>query len=164
MKLRIANNPIKITVSVIALLLVAMLVSWQVLMDTSRAADIKNFNPGNLMSDAVMSNKDTMTVQDIQNFLNSKNYCDNRNTHMAAWYPHLQYSIKDGKFVCMAREDFNGKSAAQLIWNASQEFNINPQVLIVLLEKEQGLVSDTWPNHVQYRTAIPHRATLNTMG
>ena len=153
MKLRVANSPVKTIVSITALMLVALFVGWQSLKDTSHAADIKNFDPGNIMSDAVMSNKSTMTVQEIQNFLNSKNYCDNQNTYMADWYPHLQYNIKDGRFVCMAREDFGGKSAAQLIWEAGQEFSINPQVLIVLLEKEQGLVTDTWPNHVQYRTA-----------
>ncbi len=45
------------------------------------------------------------------------------------------------------------KSAAQIIYEASQEFSINPQVLIVLLQKEQGLVTDTWPWPIQYRSA-----------
>lgn len=121
--------------------------------EPAQAADNRQFNAGNIMSDAVMSNKGTMSVQQIQAFLDSKNACNNTNVHMAAWYPHLQYSIRDGRFVCMARESFNGKSAAQIIWQVAQDYNINPQVLIVLLEKEQGLVSDTWPNHVQYRTA-----------
>lgn len=127
--------------------------AWTYFQPISRAADLSRFNPGNIMSDAVMSNKASMNVQQIQNFLNSKNACNNTNTHMAARYPHLQYTIRDGKFVCMAQDTFNGESAAQIIWQAAQDYSINPQVLIVLLEKEQGLVSDTWPNHVQYRTA-----------
>ena len=144
------------TIKVAALLLaalLAMVVAWLNLGSTSRAADLSKFDPGNIMSDVVMSKKSTMSVQQIQNFLDSKNPCNNTNVHMATWYPHLQYSIKDGRFVCMARESFNGESAAQIIWQAAQDYSINPQVLIVLLEKEQGLVSDTWPNHVQYRTA-----------
>lgn len=143
-------------IKVAALLVVATLVvvvGWLSLQSTSRAADLSKFDPGNIMSDAVMSNKVSMSVQQIQNFLNSKNACNNTNTHMAAWYPHLQYTIRDGKFVCMAQDTFNGESAAQIIWQAAQDYSINPQVLIVLLEKEQGLISDTWPNHVQYRTA-----------
>jgi hypothetical protein len=120
---------------------------------TSNAADISKFNPGNIISDAVMSNKKAMSVQQIQTFLNSKNACNNTNTHMATWYPSFSYNIKDGKFVCMAKDSFNGQSAAQIIWQTAQDYSINPQVLIVLLEKEQGLVSDTWPNNVQYRTA-----------
>jgi hypothetical protein len=97
--------------------------------------------------------KNAMSVQQIQAFLDSKNKCNNTNTYLAAQYPQVSYSIKNGKFVCMAQESFNGQSAAQLIWQASQDYSINPQVLIVLLEKEQGLISDTWPNSRQYKTA-----------
>lgn len=119
----------------------------------SSAADVSKFDPGNIMSDATMSNKGTMSVQQIQVFLNSKNACNNTNIHLAQQYPHLKYNIRNGKFVCMAQDSFNGKSAAQIIWQVGQDYSINPQVLLVLLEKEQGLLSDTWPNHVQYRTA-----------
>ncbi len=132
---------------------IAVILGWTYLTQQTRAADMSKFNPGNIMSDAVMSNKDSMSVQQIQAFLNSKNACNNTNTYMASWYPHLQYTIRDGKFVCMAQDTFNGKSAAQIIWQVGQDYNINPQFLIVLLEKEQGLVTDTWPNHVQYRSA-----------
>lgn len=53
----------------------------------------------------------------------------------------------------MADENFNGESAAHIIWQAAQDYNINPQVLIVLLQKEQSLITDTWPNSRQYQTA-----------
>lgn len=126
---------------------------WTLLQQPTIAADLRQFDPGNIMSDAVMSNKDSMTEAQIQAFLNSKNACNNTNTQLAAQYPHLKYNIKNGRFVCMAQERFNGESAARIIWKAGQDYNINPQVLIVLLQKEQGLITDTWPNHVQYRTA-----------
>lgn len=132
---------------------IAVILGWTYLTQKTSAADMSKFDPGNIMSDAVMSNKDSMSVQQIQDFLNSKNACNNTKTYMASWYPHLQYTIRDGKFVCMAQDTFNGKSAAQIIWQVGQDYNINPQFLIVLLEKEQGLVTDTWPNHVQYRSA-----------
>lgn len=141
-----------ITLGLIILALTIAL-SWVYLLPTTNAADMKKFDPGNIMSDAVMSNKDSMSVQQIQSFLDSKNPCNNTNTHMANWYPHLNYTIRDGKFVCMAKDTFNGKSAAQIIWKAAQDYSINPQFIMVLLEKEQGLITDTWPNHVQYRTA-----------
>jgi hypothetical protein len=47
-----------------------------------------------------------------------------------------------------------GISAAQIIWNAAQSYNINPQVLIVTLQKEQGLVTDDWPWTDQYQKAM----------
>ena len=127
---------------------------WLHFQQTTKAADMRQFNAGNIMSDAVMSNKNSMSVQQIQAFLTSKNPCNDTATYKAAWYPNLRYNIRDGKFVCISNETFNGESAAQIIWQTGQDYNINPQVLIVLLEKEQGLISDTWPNHQQYRTAV----------
>ena len=131
----------------------AIVFSWLSPQPITNAADMSKFEAGNIMSDAVMSNRNSMTVQQIQTFLDSKNACNNTDIHKAAWYPTVSYSIKDGKFVCMAKESFNGESAAQIIWQAGQDYNINPQVLIVLLEKEQGLITDTWPNSRQYQTA-----------
>ena len=118
------------------------------------AADLSKFNAGNIMSDYVMSNKNSMTEAQIQQFLTNKNPCNDRNISKASQYPNMKYNIKDGKFVCLSNEVFNGETAAKIIWQAGQDYNINPQVLIVLLQKEQGLVTDTWPNHnIQYRSA-----------
>ena len=127
---------------------------WLHFQQTTKAADMRQFNAGNIMSDAVMSNKNSMSVQQIQAFLTNKNPCNDTATYKAAWYPNLRYNIRNGKFVCISNETFNGESAAQIIWQTGQDYNINPQVLIVLLEKEQGLISDTWPNHRQYQTAV----------
>lgn len=119
------------------------------------AATNSGFNPGNIMSDEVMSNYNSMTQAQIQSFLKSKNPCND--TNIARANPYIkrgyQYNIKNGHFVCMADESFNGKTAAHIIYQAAQDYKINPQVLIVLLQKEQSLVTDTWPNHVQYRAA-----------
>ena len=121
---------------------------------TASAADLSKFSAGNIMSDYVMSNKDSMTEVQIQQFLTNKNSCNDSNIGKAAQYPNMVYNIKDGKFVCLSNEVFNGETAAKIIWQAGQDYNINPQVLIVLLQKEQGLVTDTWPNHnIQYRSA-----------
>jgi hypothetical protein len=53
----------------------------------------------------------------------------------------------------MPSADDSGETAAHIIWQTAQDFAINPQVLIVLLEKEQGLITDQWPNSRQYQTA-----------
>ncbi len=117
------------------------------------ARALAKFDPGNIISDAVMRDTSTMNKDQIQNFLLSKNPCNNTKIHLANLYPNVKYSIRNGKFVCMAEESFNGESAADIIWQASKDYQINPQVLIVLLEKEQGLITDTWPHSVQYRSA-----------
>ena len=121
------------------------------------AYDFSNFNPGNIISDGVMSNANAMSVEEIQRFLTSKNACKDTNIAKAKSYPGLRYHIENGHFICLSEETFeyNGQkqTAAQVIYDAAKDFQINPQVLIVLLEKEQGLITDTWPNHIQYRSA-----------
>ena len=118
-------------------------------------AHLNGFKAGNIMSDYVMSNKNSMSEAQIQNFLKSKNSCNDRDYAKYQRYTAAGYSYtwRDGHFVCMADDNFNGESAAHIIWQTAQDYSINPQVLIVLLQKEQGLITDTWPNHRQYETA-----------
>ena len=112
------------------------------------------FDAGNIITDYVMSDYSSMSEGEIQAFLKSKNPCNNTNVALASYYSSHTYHIENGHFVCMADERFDGESAAHIIWQAAQDFRINPKVLIVLLEKEQGLVTDTWPNFdLQYRSA-----------
>ena len=121
------------------------------------AYDFSSFNPGNIISDGVMANYNAMSVEEIQRFLTSKNACRDTNIAKARSYPNLRYHVENGRFICLSEETFeyNGQkqTAAQIIFEAARDFQINSQVLIVLLEKEQGLITDTWPNHIQYRSA-----------
>jgi len=45
------------------------------------------------------------------------------------------------------------ESAAQLIWDAAQKYSINPQVLLVTIQKESvgPLTTDDWPLYSQYQ-------------
>lgn len=140
-------------------------------MDHSSArASTDGFNPGNIMSDAVMSNYSSMTKDEIQTFLSTKGNCNNTNYNLylqiKAQYPKTDWHFKDGKFVCLSEEVFGlgntfgdsvpageGQTAAEIIYEAAQDYHINPQILIVLLEKEQSLITDSYPNSVQYRSA-----------
>ena len=121
--------------------------------NSAKAANLANFRAGNIISDEVMGDYTSMSVGQIQEFLKSKNSCNDTRTYIADWYPQVYYHIENGHFVCMADETFNGKSAAQIIYDAAQTYHINPKVLIVLLEKENGLVTDTFPHSGQYNTA-----------
>jgi len=108
-----------------------------------------------------MSNYDSMTEDQIQKFMESKNKCNNTNVDIAnKWVDRgITYSVKDGKFLCIWNDTFENsdtkkkETAAHIIWQAAQDYKINPQVLIVLLQKEQGLITDDWPNSLQYRSA-----------
>ena len=49
-----------------------------------QAVDVRNFDPGNIISDRVMRDKDSMNEQQIQNFLNWKNPCNNTKIYLDA--------------------------------------------------------------------------------
>ena len=129
-------------------------------LDTSSAASLANWDAGDIISDGVMSNYTSMSESQIQNFLKSKNACNDTRLYLVGnktssldMSGTMNWHVENGHFVCMADESFDGESAAHIIWQASQDYKINPQVLIVLLQKEQGLVTDTLPRSGQYRAA-----------
>jgi hypothetical protein len=144
------------------------------------------WDAGNIISDAVLTNYNSMSVNHIQSFLNSKvPTCDTNGTQSTSYYynPSTKYvsfytnksgasyvttsraiygqrwdaytgrTDGDAPFVCLKNYKENGLSSAQIIYNVAHQYQINPQALIVLLQKEQGLVTDTWPQGIQYQSA-----------
>ncbi|MBX4197680.1 hypothetical protein KW801_03990, partial [Candidatus Saccharibacteria bacterium] len=133
-----------------------------------------DFNVGRIMDDAVFFNPNTMNPADIQTFLNSKvPVCDTNGTQPYAGTTRAAYSTNRGyppPFICL--KDYSqsipdtpgdsyckgsvaggSKSSAQIIYDVSQACGVNPKVLIVLLQKEQNLITDDWPWSIQYRSA-----------
>ena len=134
------------------------------------AVNLSGFKAGNIMSDAVMRNYTSMTEAEIQSFLTKKNSCNtglkgspvSAGTMYGVKYNRkyvyngttYYYHTENNKYICLGGEKFNGETAAHIIYQAAQDYKINPQVLIVLLQKEQGLITDEWPNvNHQYRSA-----------
>lgn len=123
------------------------------------------FNPNRIIEDNVFTNKNTMSPQAIQAFLNSKvAACDTNRTggtgsqgEQPPWRclrdyhenPTTKANNLDGRPI-----PAGGISAAQIIYDAAQKYGVNPQVIIVTLQKENGLITDTWPYDWQYRTAM----------
>ncbi|HEX6462227.1 MAG TPA: hypothetical protein VFZ58_03040 [Candidatus Saccharimonadales bacterium] len=111
------------------------------------AQPITDFNPGRIIDDGVFADYGTMSVSNIQFFLNSKGvYC------------------VDGQAPCLKNFNEGGRSAAQIIYDTAQEFKINPQVLIVVLQKEVGLVTANQPANWRYRTAMGYGCPDSTPG
>ncbi len=61
--------------------------------------------------------------------------------------------INSGSDLCKGSIFAGVKSSSQIIAEVAQACSINPQTLLVLLQKEQSLVTDDWPWPVQYRSA-----------
>lgn len=128
---------------------------------------------GNITDDIVFYNNNSMTVSQIQDFLNSKvPTCDSWGTGYYSGVTRRAYGEARGityPLTCLKdyyentsthENNLSGNSipsgaisAAQIIMDAANTYNINPQALIVLLQKEQGLVTDDWPWPYQYKAA-----------
>ncbi|WP_295838904.1 hypothetical protein [uncultured Microbacterium sp.] len=119
------------------------------------AADAADFQDGYLISDQNFFDSRSMTVEEVQAFLNSKV----ANCRSGSAMPCLKdYSAQDTPALaannyCSA---FPGgtMSAARLIVTVSQVCGISPKVILVMLQKEQGLITDTSPSRGQYSAAL----------
>lgn len=158
MPVRVLNLHYK-TTRYIALFFLAIVASLFASITLTQTTHASSFNAGNIMSDTVFTNKNSMSVQQIQSFLNSKvANCDTWGTQPSEFGGGTRRQWAEARghsapFTCLKDYTEGGKSSAQIIYDAGQEFSINPQVLIVLLQKEQSLVTDTWPVGTQYRSA-----------
>lgn len=136
-----------------------------------------DFNAGRIIDDVIFFNPYTMSPDDIQVFLNAKvPTCDTNGTQPSgrSGYPtRADWGTANGApppYICLKdySQSIQGsspdsycsgsvgaatRSAAQIIHDVSRACGINPKVLIVLLQKEQSLVTDDWPWPKQYQAA-----------
>ncbi len=123
------------------------------------------FRPGRIIDDTIFFNPNLIGgPAEIQAFLNSKvPVCD---TWHSSSDPNNQppfTCLKDYRQNVQAKPLEPGlcagftagnKSAAQIIYEVGQSCGVNPAVLLVMLQKEQALITDTWPWNIQYRSAM----------
>ncbi|HOI92860.1 MAG TPA: LysM peptidoglycan-binding domain-containing protein, partial [Candidatus Rifleibacterium sp.] len=88
----------------------------------------QTFQKDYLISDNTLTNSGTMTVAQIQRFLESKN--------------------------SVLAKPYRGSSPAQMIFDAAKKYGINPQVLLTRLQCEQGLISKTTATQKQLDWAV----------
>jgi len=92
-----------------------------------------SFDPDYIISDSELIDYQAMDQIKIQNFLEM-----------------IGGALKDYSTI-----DINGqrKLASEIIYRASQDYKINPQALIVLLQKEKGLITKKNPTDDEYNWA-----------
>ncbi|HEY8317299.1 MAG TPA: hypothetical protein VIG76_00555 [Amnibacterium sp.] len=124
---------------------------------TSPATMLKSFDAGDIISDQVMFNPNTMTQAQVQSFLNSM-VPSCQNVQYATGLPCLKdYTqttwSRPADPMCGPYTGAKNETAAAIIVKVGKACNVNPQVLLVLLQKEQGLITDTWPTSDEFRKA-----------
>ncbi len=142
---------------------------------TASALSAGDWQAGNIISDTIFFNPSVMNPNQIQLFLNAKvPNCDTNGSKIySGSTTRAQYGASKGypaPYTClknysqdtpsMAAETglcgaYSGgtKSSAQLIYDVAQACRVNPEILLTLLQKEQGLVTDDWPWSNQYQSA-----------
>ena len=109
--------------------IILKLVCFSLLLTTALPAVALTFDPNYIISDAEINDYTTMTPEQIQKFLTTKG------SYLA------NYVAVD--------LDGNVKSASELIYDRATTNKLNPQFLLVLLQKEQGLIEDDSPRTSQ---------------
>ena len=121
---------------------------------TASAADLSYFDPANIISDVVFFDSLATDVGAVETFLDAKG---------AACVAGEMPCLKDytqatadqaGDAYCDTYPGApRGESAASIIVKVGRACGINPRVLIVLLQKEQGLITGSRPSARAYTKA-----------
>lgn len=114
-----------------------------------------NYNPSNLIDNPTLTDTSTMNAGQIQAFLSSEGSglanltdveaCD---ATIAPYYGHCGDTI----------------SAAQIIFDAANAYDINPRAILATLEKEQSLVTDPTPSSSQVDCAMGYNSCSGYVG
>lgn len=89
------------------------------------------FNPNHIISDREMTDYSSMDLSEIESFLKNK--------------PGVL-----SKYEVMDPATGLNKKASEIIYQAAQDYKINPKVLLVLLQKEQSLVENPSPSQYNF--------------
>lgn len=159
--------------------IIAVIVSMAVFVQrsaTTEALSGSEFKAGNIITDSVFFDGGRMNASGVQNFLNSRvPTCDTWGTKIRSGsQTRAQYGASRGypaPYTCLRDYAQNtptmpgesglcstytgraNQSAAQIIADVGAVCGVNQQSLIILLEKEQSLVTDDWPWSIQYKNA-----------
>jgi len=143
--------------------------------NTFSYVDAGDFNPGNIISDALFYNGGDMSVTAIQDFLEDQvPVCDtNGSLTTSSGASRAQVGINYGNpppFTCMfeysatTQERINDtvcddipagtRTAAQMIYDVSVACDVSARAIIATIQKEQSLITDDWAWESQYRAAM----------
>lgn len=112
------------------------------------------FDPGYIISDTQFYDSDAMTEVEIQAFLDAKGPATCRVGYTCLKDYTFTTFTKVANPMCATYTGAANETVARIIWKVSQACGISPRVLLVMLQKEQGLITDTWPTAGQLAAAM----------
>ncbi|MDR0951222.1 MAG: hypothetical protein LBM13_06325 [Candidatus Ancillula sp.] len=115
-------------------------------------ASTSGFDAGYIIADYKFYTHGTMTVGQIQDFLNSKGSSCSGQWCMKNYHVYSIHEDKDQ--LCSGFDSGKYLSAAEAISAVSNACNISEKALLVTLQKEQGLVTTPYPSPGAYTYAL----------
>ena len=110
------------------------------------------FNPGLIIADDEMTDSASLTTDEIQDFLDTRGAGCSGDSCLATKTFDTNDEKKDS--LCDGYTKASDQTAAQIISGVATSCSINPKVLIVMLQKEQGLVTAANPTDKNYTIAM----------
>lgn len=110
---------------------------------TSPTLDYSGFEAGNIIADDELYDSSTMTEAEIASFIEEWNegcVAGADGTVCLADYTEDTVSYEADQY-CEAYQGEEGEAAASIIYKAATACGVNPQALLVLMQKEQSLIT-----------------------
>ena len=111
--------------------------------------DASGFNAARIIDDEVFYDSQAMTREEIAAFVTKVNAGCQSGSDGTQCLAAATFSVQARQASTFCPGDIkaaSGVSAADVIWEVSQACDINPQVLLVLIHKEQGLLTASGEN------------------
>ena len=116
------------------------------------------FDPGYILSDDVLSDSRSLTEAQVQAFIAEQApgcAFTSVTTCLRAYHSALPSRPASDGGECAALEGAPGGAlASRIVFRVARACHINPKVLLVMLQKEQGLITTVSPTYRAYRVAM----------
>ncbi|MDN4474044.1 LGFP repeat-containing protein [Demequina zhanjiangensis] len=114
---------------------------------TAQAADASDFDPGYIISDELFFDGDSMTAAQIDWFIDSKNPgCAIGRTCIENYRENVTSKSATSYYGCAAISAASNQTAGQIIAKVAKACDISPRAIMVILQKEQSLITSTAPS------------------
>lgn len=121
--------------------------------ESASAANASDWDPGYIIDDALFYDSTSMSASDIQSFLDGKlRSCRAGYTCLKNYAQSTDNRPVDA--FCNGYSAAPSQTAAQIIDNVARSCGISQRVLLVMLQKEQGLITDPAPSAWSYSAAM----------
>ncbi len=115
------------------------------------------FDPGYILSDDVLSDSRSLTEAQVQAFIADRApgcAFTSATTCLRAYRSELSARPASVGGQCAPLEGASSALASRIVFRVARACHINPKVLLVMLQKEQGLLSAVSPTDRAYRVAM----------